>query len=76
MALPLNAKADQLRHYLAEDQSWTSFDSLEAVPSGWIFLQHPDGGFAAWRKPPLWILRQPPGDPIRPRVRGRVYRPS
>jgi len=76
MATPLSAKEQRLRQYLTDDQTWTAFEDLDAVPMGWIFLQHPDGGIAAWRKPPRWALTQPPGDPIRPRVRGGVYKAS
>jgi len=76
MATPLNAKEQQLRQYITEDQTWTPFGDLDEVSMGWIFIQHPDGGLAAWRKPPRWVLTQPPGDRIRPRVRGGIYRPS
>jgi hypothetical protein len=76
MATPLEAKEKRLRGYLAEDQTWTAFDNVEAVPLGWIFVEHPDGGAAAWRKPPRWALTQPPGDRIRPRIRGGVYGPK
>jgi len=75
MALPLEAKEAQLRRHLAEDQTWTAFDDPEVVPRGWLFLPHPDGGIAAWRKPPRWALTQPPSDPIRLRVRGGAYKP-
>jgi hypothetical protein len=45
------------------------------VPQGWTFLEHPDGGFAAWRKPPHWSHHQPAGDRVRLRTRGGLYRP-
>jgi hypothetical protein len=51
------------------------YPSLEEVPRGWAFVEHPDGGIATWRKPPLWILRQPPLDPIRFRTRLGPYQP-
>jgi hypothetical protein len=76
MATPFSSKEQQLREYLANDHTWTAFEELDAVSMGWIFLPHPDGGFAAWRKPPRWVLSQPPGDPIRPRVRGGTYKAS
>jgi hypothetical protein len=76
MATPLSAREQQLRQYLTQDKTWTAFADLDAVPMGWIFLQHPDGGLAAWRKPPRWVLTQSPGDPIRPQVRGGTYKAS
>ena len=69
------AKEALLRRYLADDGNYTLFDSLEAVPSGWFFIEHPEGEMAAWRKPPLWALQQPPSsDPIRLRTRLGIYR--
>ena len=76
MTLPLDTKETRLRRYLAEDNTFTRFDSLEEVPRGWTFVELPEGGVAAWRKPPLWALRQPPQDPIRLRTRLQVYRPE
>jgi hypothetical protein len=76
MELPVESKPDRLRRYLAEDSTWARFDNLETVPQGWMFVEHPDGGIAAWRKPPRWILTQPPGDRIRPRSRGGLYKPQ
>ena len=75
MGLPLEAKEEQLRRYLADDKTWAQFSDLDAVPHGWTFLEHPDGGFAAWRKPPHWALHQPVGDRVRLRTRGGLYRP-
>ena len=75
MTLPLETKETRLRRYLTEDKSYVLYDRLEEVPRGWAFVEHPDGGIAAWRKPPLWILRQPPQDPIRFRTRLGPYQP-
>jgi hypothetical protein len=74
MATPIEAKEKLLRSFLTDDNTWTPFDALDAVPQGWTFLEHPDGGFAAWRKPPHWALHQPSDDRIRLRTRGGLYK--
>jgi hypothetical protein len=73
--MPADTKAAKLRQYLEEDNTYTRYSDLEDVPRGWTFVEHPDGGIAAWRKPPLWALRQAPEEPIRLRTRGGVYQP-
>jgi hypothetical protein len=73
--MPADTMAAKLRHYLAQDDTDTRYAKLADVPQGWTFVEHPDGGIVAWRKPPLWAIRQPPEEPIRLRTRGGVYQP-
>lgn len=75
MTMPIDTKAAKLRQYLAQDSTYTRYSDLGDVPHGWTFVEHPDGGIVAWRKPPLWAVRQPPEEPIRLRTRGGPYRP-
>jgi hypothetical protein len=71
----IDTKAAKLRHYLAHDHTYTRYSDLDDVPRGWTFVEHPDGGIGAWRKPPLWALRQSHEEPIRLRTRAGLYQP-
>ena len=75
MTMPTDTKAVKLRHYLAQDNTYTRYSDLGDVPRGWTFIEHPDGGIVAWRKPPQWAVRQSPEEPIRLRTRGGLYQP-
>jgi hypothetical protein len=48
ITMPTDTKAAKLRHYLAQDHTYTRYPDLGHVPRGWTFVEHPEGGIVAW----------------------------